>query len=119
MGASYNFASGFGLYSDVVFQSRISGDIEPKIRATLIIQDKVHAKTYYALLKKNQKEIETEFGKPLIWHEPQKSKRRVFVECPGNFLDLESWNEFHEWLRVHLEKLHEVFAPRIKQLERV
>ncbi len=42
---------------------------------------------------------------------------RIYTRRDADFLDQNGWNEQHEWLRTNLEKLHQVFAARIKLLD--
>lgn len=110
--------SGFKLCSVVSSWNSESNVKEPEIRAELIIEDRRHAKAHFALLHEEQSEIEAAFGQPLTWHNPPNARMcRVFVRRTSDFLNPANWSEQHEWLRLNLERLHQVFASRIRQLD--
>lgn len=90
---------------------------EPEIRTELVMDDQ-NAKIYFAMLNAQKEEIERQFGQPFIWYNPPgKKSARIYLRRNADFLDPEKWPEQHEWLRTNLEKMHQVFGPRIKQLD--
>jgi hypothetical protein len=110
--------SGFHLGSAMSSRNSETGAKEPEIRAELAITDDNYSKIYFAMLEAEKDEIEREFGQPLIWHNPPNAKMcRIFPRRAAHFLNPGQWPEQHEWLRVNLEKMHRVFASRVKQLD--
>ena len=75
-----------------------------------------YAMTYFSILKKQRKEIEEEFGEPLEWRAREKEKL-VTLRKEADPTDENDWSRQHEWLATKLEKLNEVFRPRIERLE--
>lgn len=90
---------------------------EPEIRAELVMDDR-NAKAYFAMLSAQKEEIEREFGRQFVWYDPPgKKSARVYLRRDADFLNPDNWPEQHEWLRTNLEKMYQVFAARIKQLD--
>jgi hypothetical protein len=90
---------------------------EPEIRAELVLDDN-NAKKYFAMLSAEKEEIERSFGQPFIWYNPEdKKSARIYIRRSADFSNPENWPEQHEWLRVNLEKMHHVFAARVRQLD--
>lgn len=90
---------------------------EPVIGTELVMDDQ-NAKAFFALLSVHKEEIEREFGHPFIWYNPpNKKSARIYLRRNADFLNPENWPEQHEWLRVNLEKMHQVLGPLIKQLD--
>lgn len=76
-----------------------------------------HAKEYFASLEAEKEEIEKAFGTPLIWYNPpDKRVCRIYVRQPCDLDGREKWPEQYAWLTRNLEKLHSVFARRVKEL---
>lgn len=87
-----------------------------EIRAQLVIGGN-NSKTYFAALKQRAKEIEAEFGEPLIWHNPDDARTcRIYVRKAVSLFDKGDWPDHHAWLLKNLEKLKAVFGPRIHEL---
>ena len=86
----------------------------PEIRAEFVVRD---SHSHFARLCERRKEIETAFGEPLEWGESGALMQRII--CVRRSLD---WTEesrreeAYRWLVEKLDKLHEVFSPRIKAL---
>lgn len=77
---------------------------------------KGRARTYFHLLKVQQVEIEKEFGKPLEWFAEWEPEKHVALRKEADPRDENDWPRQHEWLATKLEKLNEVFRPRIERL---
>ncbi len=78
-----------------------------------------NASAHFQLLKKQQVEVEEEFGETLEWNElPGSKSSRISLSKtdtnPGNETD---WPNQHEWLASKLEMFDKVFRPRIKALD--
>lgn len=72
----------------------------------------------FAALQMMRDEVEQEFGEQLCWYAPKESKaRRIYVSRPAEIGRPADWPMQHEWLRAKLERLHRVFAKRIKALK--
>jgi hypothetical protein len=86
------------------------------LRAELVMFDE-YGKGYFAQLERDKAVIEAEFGGPLIWAEtPGKKQSKIYLKRPANFDDRAQWPAYHEWLLQNLERLHAVFAKRVKLL---
>ena len=75
-----------------------------------------NAQLYFDKLKEQQDEIETEFGAALQWE--KSPKHNPSVPQVGLYENMNSpedidWSNQFEWLRLNLEKLDEVFRPRV------
>ena len=91
-------------YDDIVIRLYMSGK---------------NAKTHFHALKEQQQEIEREFGEALEWDELRDAKYSKVSLSKSN-VDLpneKGWLSHYEWLATKLEKLNEVFRPRIEGLE--
>lgn len=109
--------SGFFLTSIASSWSSETNTAGGEIRTEFAISDN-NAKTYFAMLHAEKEAIERDFGQPLIWHNPPNKRGcKIYVRQQADFTDPKKWEEQHEWLRVNLEKLHRVFAQRVKQLD--
>ena len=103
--------SGFSL--SAVLKRRLS-----KISAELYLSG-IKAKTFFRLLEQQKGEIEQELGYPLEWEFlPQGQDCRIAIYYDGvNPDDKSNWEQQHEWLASHLNKMHNVLSPRIKELD--
>jgi hypothetical protein len=87
-----------------------------QLRVELVMNDEF-AKGYFSQLEASKAIIEREFGGPLIWAEaPGKKQSKIYVKRSANFDDQDQWPFYHQWLLENLEKLHAVFANRVRQL---
>jgi hypothetical protein len=90
---------------------------DPEIRAELYL-DGPNAKKEFVALEKQKESIEQALGFSLTWWNPEdKAACRAYTRQDANFMDQKRWPEQFEWLRQHLEKMHSVFAPIMKQLK--
>jgi hypothetical protein len=109
--------SGFNLNSIASSWNSETNAGGSEIRVELNIHDN-NAKKHFALLSAQKEAIENDFGQPLVWHNPlNKKASKIYIRQTADFTDAEKWPEQHEWLRTNLEKMHRVFASRIKQLD--
>ncbi|RKU22899.1 hypothetical protein C6503_03815 [Candidatus Poribacteria bacterium] len=67
-------------------------------------------------LQEQQAEIENECGESLSWYAVSSEKRVAFINTDVDVTNATDWCNQHEWLATHLEKLVEVFRPRILEL---
>ncbi|MYK17622.1 DUF4268 domain-containing protein [Candidatus Poribacteria bacterium] len=76
------------------------------------------ATRHFCFLKKQEEEIEREFGESLEWAELPGSERcRIFLQkINTDPTDEDDWPNQHEWLASKLEKFDKVFRPRVKTL---
>ncbi len=72
----------------------------------------------FARLKEQKDEIEQKLGYKLEWEElPEKQASRIaYYRHNTDPWKEADWPEQHEWLAEHLNKMHEVFSERIKDL---
>ena len=78
-----------------------------------------NARTFFDALMEQQAEIEEEFGESLEWREkgPRGDRRLRLKKSDVNPADERDWPNQHEWLATKLEKVNEVFRPRIVALD--
>ena len=108
--------TGFSLRAVAVKSPRRpqSENADPEIRAEFVVRD---SHSHFARLCERRKEIETAFGEPLEWGESgAKTQRIIRVGRSLNWIEADRREEAYRWLVEKLDKLHEVFSPRIKAL---
>jgi len=96
----------------------IAAMIRPKrqVRANLYIRGE-NAKAFYSLLQEQKEVIEQEFGGPLSWEELRQDCRIAAYLDDVDALDEADWPRQHAWLVENLNKLHRVFADRVRALD--
>ena len=67
---------------------------------------------FFRILKEQQREIEEEFGEPLEWRE-RENENLVTLRKEADPMNENDWSRQYGWLATKLEKLDEVFRPRI------
>ena len=108
--------SGVHLASIVSLWSSETGLKGPEIRAELYLHGP-NAKQEFATLEKQKENIEKSLGFTLTWHNPEdKAACRLYVRQDADFLNESLWPQQFEWLRQHLETMHQVFSPLVKKL---
>ena len=102
--------TGFGLAATI-------NQWEKRIRVEIYIGAE-DAKSFFALLKKDQAEIEKEFGGSLDWQElPEAKASRIALALqPKDPADEDDWPKQHEWMQQKLELLDRTFRHRIRTL---
>lgn len=77
------------------------------------------ADTHFSLLRDDCEAIEREMDAKLAWEElPNKKESRIALRRDvGDPSDRTTWTDQHEWLCEQIDKLHRVFAPRVKVLD--
>jgi hypothetical protein len=109
--------SGVHLTSIVSLWNSETGVKGPEIRTELYM-DGPNAKKEFAVLEKQKESIEMALGFSLTWHNPEnKAACRLYTRQNTDFLNEVLWPEQFEWLRQRLEKMHNVFAPIVKNLK--
>lgn len=99
------------------YDSEGGGYGKQELRAEFEINDRDHAKDYYALLSQQKTEIEGEMGEPLTWYNPDKARVcRVYVRKTTDLQDMNARGEQYAWLLGKLETLHRVFSKRVRDL---
>ena len=92
--------------------------INPSTAITVAFVMKGTAKTYFHSLKEQQAEIENEFGESLRWFSGWETESHVWlIKEDIDPTDEEDWPNQHEWIATKLEKLNEIFRPRIERLK--
>jgi hypothetical protein len=76
------------------------------------------AKAYFHLLSEQKVAIEDQLGFKLEWMElPERKASRLLINLADKDpLEREAWPEYHQWMKEKLEKIDEVFRPRIREL---
>lgn len=73
---------------------------------------------YFSLLEAEKDEIHRELGYDLTWYNPpDKTVKRIYSRRDADLRDRDSWQELDEWLTTRLDRLKQVFGPRIQRLE--
>lgn len=83
----------------------------PHISVRLVIEGP-DAEDSFHKLQERRKEIEKELGEPHEWR-PRERDKIVTLSQHADPKDENDWPRQHEWLLTKLEKLNEVFHPRI------
>ena len=78
---------------------------------------KGRARTYFHSLEEQREEIESQFGESLEWFAEWETEKHVTLRKEADPRDENDWPRQHEWLATKLEKLNEVFRPRIERLK--
>ena len=86
------------------------------ISITFIIEREHSSTNYFHSLEKQRLEIGKEFGESLCWEETHGERRVSLIRMNTDPTDKKDWPHQHEWMVTQLEKLIEVFHPRIKGL---
>ena len=109
--------SGVHLDSIISLWDSETGVKGPEIRTELYMNGP-NAKQEFAVLEKQKESIETALGFSLTWHNPEnKAACRLYTRQNTDFLNEALWPDQFEWLRQRLEKMHNVFAPIVKNLK--
>ena len=73
------------------------------------------AEAFYQHFDRFRSEIEAEFGEPLVWHNPETTQSsRLYVRKPVDLESRDHWPDYHRWLVQKLDRLHEVFSPKVR-----
>ncbi|MBN1663093.1 MAG: DUF4268 domain-containing protein [Deltaproteobacteria bacterium] len=109
--------SGVHLDSIVSLWNSETGLKGPEVRTELYL-DGPNAKPEFSVLEKQKESIEKALGFTLTWHNPEnKAACRLYTRRNADFTNEARWPELFEWLRTHLETMHKVFAPIVKNLK--
>jgi hypothetical protein len=89
-----------------------------QIRAELYLQG-TPAKTFFALLRNQKAEIESDLGYPLDWQElPDGLDSRIAIFLnDADPADEADWSRQHDWLTKRLNEMYRVFSSRVRDLE--
>ena len=77
---------------------------------------KGRARTYFHSLEEQREEIESQFGESLEWFAEWETEKHVALRKEADPKDENDWPRQHEWMATKLEKLNEVFRPRLERL---
>ena len=97
------------------FAVRASQRIKEGLGAAFIMRGD-NASPYFSTLLEQQAEIHKECGESLSWYPTSSEKRVAFIKQNIDVTDATDWPNQHAWLVSKLEKLNEVFPPRIMAL---
>ena len=99
------------------FDSQTSTFDQHELRTEVVLFDQ-NAKAYFNALEAEKEEIEKALGYSMTWYNPEDKRMcRIYLRRTCDLEARETWEEQHAWLAENLEKLHRVFAPRVKQLK--
>ena len=88
-----------------------------ELRAELVLS-RSEAKGFYAALEQKRSELEFEMGEGFTWHNPEnKNMCRIWVRKETDLNDESLRSEQFAWLLGKLDRMHKIFAPRIKTLQ--
>lgn len=109
--------TGFGVIAIASTYDKEKATYESQeIRAEFVL-DRERSKEYFAALKQEQDTIERELGEPLGWYSAEGVRTcRIYLRRSVNLQEKEQWPEYFAWLVEKLDRLHAVFADRVKQL---
>ncbi|MYC33417.1 MAG: DUF4268 domain-containing protein [Chloroflexi bacterium] len=105
---------GFGLNAIAAARGWDSGERE--VRAEFVIYSK-DAKHHFDQLNEARSEIDDSFSpKPEWYSEEGVQQRKIYFRKSVDWRDPDEQEGCYEWLVTNLDRLHEVFRPRIQQL---
>ena len=100
------------------FLLRAKQTIRPKEISVSFVMRGINSIGYFYSFRIQQTNIEKEFGDKLEWWAGKSEKRVSFRNEKADPSDENDWSNQHKWLIDMLEKLYEVFNPRIEELMR-
>ena len=97
---------------------RAKQTVRPKEISASLVMKGVKAIGRFYSLRVQEEEIEKDFGDKLEWSAKAKSEKRVAFRNQGvDPMDETDWPNQHKWLADTLEKLYDVFHPRLEAIE--
>ena len=114
--ATMDYAVGRGNSSEYRLLARRRTHAHP-VQAELCLKGP-DAKSNFQRLNREKEAIERELGFPLKWEKRPDHVESLIIACPGK-ADLSERRSQHEWLAERLNKMHLVFAPRIKIIKKL
>ena len=95
---------------------RVSQRVKPAGIAAAFVM-KRSAQDFLHSLIKQQTAIENELGEKFYCYEVIQGEKQLYLELkPCDVTDTTDWSDQHQWFAMKLEKLVEVFRPRIEKL---
>ena len=95
---------------------RVSQRVRPSGIAAAFVM-KGSAQDFLHSLIKQQTEIENELGEKFYCHEAVQGEKQIYFKLKScDVTDKTDWPDQHQWFAMKLEKLVEVFRPRIEKL---
>ena len=95
---------------------RVSQRVRPSGIAAAFVM-KGSAQDFLHSLIKQQTEIEKELGEKFGCHEAIQGEKQIYVALKScDVTGKTDWSDQHQWFAMKLEKLVEVFRPRIEKL---
>lgn len=98
------------------FAVKAAQRVKKGLQAQFIIRGR-DAITYYDALMEQQSEIHRDCGERLFWFPANKEKSILFEKMDADPTAEKDWPNQHKWLAIKLEKLNEVFRPRIERIQ--
>ena len=97
------------------FALRATQRIGKGLGAVLLIRG-TDADTYFHALIEQSEEIHKACGEELSWYPVETEKRIAFIKADADPKDENDWSNQHKWIASKLDRLNEVFRPRIERL---
>lgn len=87
-----------------------------EIRAEFVIND-AESHAYFQQLESQKADIEHDFGEELTWYRKDNVRAcRIYVRKSVSVADRQKWPDHFAWLGQKLDRLHQTFSSRVKQL---
>ena len=95
------------------------GKTESRVEFNIFHSRKEESKRVFDILLEHQEEIESRFGKSLVW-ERLEDKKSSYIRYskPFDGHNKESWQEMADWLLEHIQKLVGAFKPIIPKIRK-
>lgn len=88
-----------------------------EIRAELVINSKDYGNDYYEKLYSQKNDIEEKLGFEMEWYEKEgQVTKGAVIRKSVDVKNKKLWMEFYIWLKDHIEKIHTVISPIVKDL---
>jgi len=108
--------TGFGLRASLSTQNPSKNGDGMLVRASLFVNT-ADAADLVERWRGDRKDIEEEFGGRLVWDVDEgRQEQKIFVTLSKNWQDSDEREKCCRWLAEKLDRLYEVFQPRIQKL---
>lgn len=118
LGAARFGRSGIALYAIAsAYDSESQSYEKNELRAELTIK---HPRSveYLAEFETQRAAIERELGEPLTWHSTEGVQQKtIYLRREANLEDRAAWPGYFAWLTEKLDRMYEVFLPRVRGLD--
>ena len=95
----------------------IANPMKDELRAEFLITHEESA-ALYEWFSAERETLEREVGERLEWNSADDvTMKRILLHRLADLEDRSAWPEYHRWLLAKLDKLDEVFRPRVQSLD--